>query len=123
MKAGDGNIPAFLNLAELKKIVNATLRYIPDYLKDDCFSAALVGILTACKAASNATSNQSAYFRQCVKSSVYKEVAALYPVFSLQPSILSLLYRYKKGETVALSEETLRKLASLHFQYYNENGE
>lgn len=120
MKSGANNAPDFISIEELKKMVGGILNKVPSHIQEDCFNAALLGIINASTAANNAD-NKKGYFRQCIKSEIYKEIGSLYPVYSLQPTVLSMLYKYKKGESVTMSMETLSKLASLKFEYYSEN--
>jgi len=77
------------------KLINSTLKNVPYHLRDDCYQAACVGLLSALKS-KDKVNNFSAYAYSCMKSEILNEIASLMEPMSVGKNTYILLCKYNK---------------------------
>jgi len=77
------------------KLINSALRNVPYHLRDDCYQAACLGLLSAL-ASKDKIENFNAYAYSCMKSEILNEIATLMEPMSVGKNTYILLCKYNK---------------------------
>jgi DNA-directed RNA polymerase specialized sigma subunit len=99
-------------------MINTAIRKVPTRLKEDAFQAGCVGLVIGLKN-SPSTSNPDGYVYKCIRSEVFKELAALNGIYSLDAQILINLMKYKRARaygqdpTKELGAATIKQLEKI----------
>lgn len=125
-----------MKLQDCEYLIQRILRKVPEYLKDDCYQAAWIGLLKAQEKASGGSIEYfKSYAYRCMQSEVTQEIAKLHGdgrgMFSMEKTAFLEFCEYKRvvdrgddPEEMGLSEERLKifeDFAGSHRVSYVEN--
>jgi hypothetical protein len=77
------------------RLINSALKNVPYHLRDDCYQAACLGLLSALKS-KDKVKNFHAYAYSCMKSEILNEIATLMEPMSVGKNTYILLCKYNK---------------------------
>lgn len=116
-----------IDIKEYESLIKRVISKVPDYIREDCYQAACIGLLKALERKDSARSFRR-YAYQCMKSEVLKEVALLdgcvKGIFSVEKSAFLKYCKYKKKkhqdidtsdmELSANTEKCFKRLMKAH---------
>lgn len=126
-KEGINNLPGefrltreFILSAQASKIIDSVLRNFPQHLKEDLKQAAYMSLLESLAKNPVIKVSPSAYIRPIVNARALTELAELYPIYSINHSILCNLLRNRKGKKSHGSQDTLTRLNKTRCVYFSD---
>ncbi len=101
----------YMQIKEYEYLINKILGKVPNYLRDDCYQAACVGLLKADKVRDSVKFFKS-YAYRCMQSEVIKEVAKLhgpgYGLYSLSGAMFLSFCEYKRRKNSGASIDDMK---------------
>lgn len=110
----------FILSAQASKVIDSVLRHYPQHLKEDLKQAAYMALFTSLAKNPSITVSPSAYIRPIINATALSELAELYPIYSINHSILCNLLRSRKGKKAYGSKETLDRLNKTRCIYFSD---
>lgn len=108
-------------IKEYEHLINKLLSKVPNYLRDDCYQAACLGLLNALERKDN-IEHFNTYAYRCMKSEIIKELGRLHGngsgIYSLDKNAFLLFCEYKKriNNNEDISDMKLSKKTSRCFE-------
>lgn len=110
----------FILSSECSKVIDSVLRHFPQHLKEDLKQAAYLSIFESLNKNPAIRISPSAYIRPIVNARALAELAELYPIYSINHSILCNLLRNRKGKKSYGSQDTLKRLDKTRCIYFSD---
>lgn len=126
-KEGTSNLPGefrltreFILSAAASKVIDSVLRNFPQHLKEDLKQSAYMALFESLDKNPCISVSPSAYIRPIVNATALTQLAELYPIYSINHSILCNLLRSRKGKKAYGSQDTLDRLNKTRCVYFSD---